>query len=245
MFNQDIVIGRRLVPIQKLKYYVLPGKFGNLANHTVFSKMFDFWKQQWEPLVRSLSKKSQLDSDEFLRQFEITALVYEDDVVGLLGLDLFDLDNPVHLEHSYFSWLAAENHSVFKNFGLSLVINQLAVSKLWRGEYGIADLLVGLATKRMESGAFQRTICYTRNYRRTDSLAERWGARAILKGQMVHSEPSTYYEFPRDCLMLSNHTLKPVVEILWQEALNKNHMILNAVNINTKKGEIYEANAQL
>ncbi|MBN8537800.1 MAG: hypothetical protein J0M15_12165 [Deltaproteobacteria bacterium] len=252
MLKNEISVGRRVIFKESLSCHILPGKFGELVDSEVYSKIFSFWKQQWEPVMRSVGKADSLHSDEFLRQFEIIALSYESDVVGVLGLDLFDLDNPIHLSHSYFSWLNEVERKIFHNFGFSFIINQLAVSKLWRGGFGAADLLVGLAVKRMENSPFQRCVCYTRNQKKTDSLAHRWGARPILTGQLVHNEPSTYFEFEKNCYSNTDHPLKTMVEDLWSKAaiqgdinLNKRIPNKNSLNRSIKKGEIYDKDIDL
>lgn len=237
MFTESIVIGRRAISLEKIQYHILPGKFGSLINRPLFSEMFSFWKKQWEPLVKGLAGLSVFKSDDFLRQFEITAISYEGQIVGVLCLDLFDLNNDIHLDHSYFSWLQSNDLRIFQNFGYSLVINQLTVAKLWRGEFGIADLLVGLAVKRMKQSNFDRTICYTRNFRRTNTLAERWGAHAILDDQLVHNEPSTYYEFPKDCFSIVDHPLKGVVDYLWLKGTQNKTIILNEIKLDKTKNE--------
>jgi hypothetical protein len=128
MLNEVTVIGRRAIDIGKLRYCVLPGKYGSLINRSLYNKMFEFWKKQWEPLVVSISDTPQLHSDEFLRQFEITALIYDDQVIGVMGIDIFDFGNPAHMDHSYFSWLDEKDYAVFKDFGVAFIINNQAVN---------------------------------------------------------------------------------------------------------------------
>lgn len=239
MSNSNFLLGHRLVNMSDLSYIVLPEKIGSLINSDLYFKIYSFWKTQWEPVLRSVKKIEFLKSDDFLRQFEVNALLYQDNVIGILCLDYFDLNSLAHLEHSYFSWLSYLDYNKFRDCGLSLVINQLAVDPFWRGENGVADLLVGLACKRYSESVFSSMICATRNTRSTNKLAERWSAHILLDDQVVNEEPSTFYRFNKDCYLKTQNSVKIVAERLWHSSnfINLN----NFYNLNTiNKGESYE-----
>jgi hypothetical protein len=232
MIKKTIRLPLKGFRIENFQYISMPGKLYSSQNMELYNRLFDFWKNQWHPVCASIKGIKNLSSDEFLRQKEVTAILFKEDIVGIMGVDHFCLKQKAHLHHSYFSYFPSQVLENLLRVGINevLILNQLAVDKPWRG-IGISDLLVGLAVKKLSSGSVKKALSYTRNTHKTNQLGYRWGGLPLMKNGKVHGEAADFILFYENSYNNSqNHPLILFVENLWLRKID----ISEEINMNDR-----------
>lgn len=226
--------------ISQLEYVVLSGKEVPKRYQHLHAEMYHFWRKNWESVYREVLNKKSIGSDIFLRQYEVAALLYCKEIVGVFFLDIFDLDSSVTKEHSYFSEYPSEllNTLSLRKIGPCFFINNLAIDPQFRGDFGLSDIMVGLKLKRLEQSLITNIVCYTRNSRRTNEIMYRWSGQVLLKEQVAHGEPSDFFIFNRNSFSESqSHPLFFAVQKLWDQRVHtKNYNLYQ----NNEEGELNE-----
>lgn len=174
------------------KLYLLDARFPDPEHHALYNRLYAFWHEIWHSTFRELQGKGIDDSDDFLRQDEICALVNAGDIMGSVSMHWFNLNLKSHMAHSYFNTYPEKVLAELGRLNLNTVMamGQLAVAPQWRkGAVGplVSEILFGAACRRfLESGA-GAVITYTRNNRGTNNLCYRHGARCLAAKQKAHN----------------------------------------------------------
>lgn len=202
-----------------LSCYILSGKYWGWRFKNIYDQAFLFWHSHWAKAFSEINIEFSSTSEEFCRHEQFIALVYQDQIVALAMMDCFNISNPIHRRHSYFSNYPdhilekIKSHSDGKPV---LTFGYLAVDQNFRKNYHLADIVLGVAVKNLVHSSFPLMITYTRNTRRTHELTYRLGATSIERNINVRGEGSDFVFFSKDSLAVVNqHACRDVIQNLW------------------------------
>ena len=226
-----------------LQYCVLPGKYLSQIHRQLYAEIFKFWHKSWSRTFSEIELPFAATSEEFCRHEEVTCLTYKGFVIACALVDYFDISNPVQQNHSYFANypvdvlkkvnLASKNLPVF-TFGY------LAIDPDFRKQHALADLIVGLAVRRIQESANPLMITYTRNSRKTNDLGYRLGAHVLASNLVVRGESSDFIYFDTASMQTILHNESySIMQKLWDEKIYVPS--LNVIE-KTKEGKTYEEN---
>lgn len=201
--------------------YIISPHFPLPEHRRISDELYRFWKEIWNSTYLELEGQGVKESDEFLRQCEICAVVANNEVIGSLSFQWFDLSLQSHREHSYFQIYPQHVLDNMAALGATkiMTIAQMAVSPKWRkSSHGpfVSEILMGAACKRMAQWGVDGAIAYTRNNRKVNELFYRHGARCLLEQQKQHNVEVDFVIILRNEARPSNVPgLSHEIERLW------------------------------
>jgi hypothetical protein len=176
----------------RLKYIVIPTRFISDECLALYEASYLFWKEIWSRTFKEIKGLETLYSDDFLKQDEISILLSESKVIGMVTYRWLNLESQSHRDDSYFK-LYSQDHirAIQRDSNNKLMImSHLGVHPEWRkASMGVltSELLIGLATKRFLNSNANLLISYTRNDRRINDLVYRYGAKSLKKCLIEHN----------------------------------------------------------
>lgn len=207
--------------LHELSYHVYAGRMPAEAEIKLFNQVYRFWHSIWSKTFKELEGREVLYSDDFDRHDEITVLTSEQQIIGILLLNWYDLRCEAHRSHSYFSaypelivrkMLKDGDHMIF-------TMGNLGVHPEWRKtKVGplISDLLVGLACKRFLDSDGQRWCSYTRNDRKVNELCYRHGAKCLAADLTEHNVSVDIVSASREEIVVAHEPESgALIEELW------------------------------
>lgn len=205
---------------KEIQYCVLPGRYSGSAHRSLYSDLYRFWRVSWAKAFFEINKQVSLPVNEFFRHEEVTCLTYKNSVVACALIGYFDIDNPVHLEHQYFENYPEEVLHKIKSLSNSMPVftfGYLAIDPTYRKDHMLADIIVGLAVRRIQESENPLMITYTRNSRKTNDLGYRLGAKAIAKNHIANGESSDFIYFDSSSMqtVLHNEAINQIND-LWR-----------------------------
>ena len=134
---------------EKLIFYqFLPQNFVTFQNQ-YYIQTYNFWRDVWSQLHKSIGGPLPLVSDGFTRQDEILALFYDNQPIALVCHRYGDFYNPQFLDDSYFKSWSDKGLSNVKKLGrFGVMGSQIAVAPNFRkteGEISIKHLISALS----------------------------------------------------------------------------------------------------
>lgn len=202
------------VDTTKLKFHVSPMSEKN----EVLFKAYKCWKECWsQAYSKEMGLGDELFSDSFDDKDILTAVMYGGEIASFSTLKVFDLQNPIHLDHSYFSvWpkelieqLKQEQGKIFAtcNFTVSFNYRRHALGVSWKDLYCAAiaeyvkhsDFLFAVGTPRIEKGV--------------NKSCERTGAVALAKDlpYSIEGQRIDIIRWSKDADNLKDPVLKELV----------------------------------
>ncbi len=208
---------------QDLSLYILPGKYWGKRLKSIYHQAFSFWHFHWNKAFTEINLQMSSTSEEFCRHDKAIVLVHRDKVVGLALVDRFDLTNPIHRKHNYFSnypELIVEKLAQVSRGVITRTFGYLAIDPEYRKNYALADIILGLAVKEINCESNPFMITYTRNTRKTNELTYRLGAKCIGERLLVRGEDSDFVYFDHSSLeVLKQHPQFAVIDRLWEKRI--------------------------
>ncbi len=211
----------------ELRCIVSPCKIFNSEYNELSYQIFHFWRHSWTNTFKQIDQDFSQTSEEYCRHHRVVALQYQGEIIACALLDLFDLHSPIHKEHKYF--LAYPN-SVYSDFiklaeaGPVMTVGYLTVDPRFKLQPFIAQLLSGLCLLYYYSTETQLLITYTRNTKRVNQLAFRFGGIPIAENLMAFGEPTDFVYFTQQqFLFLKQHTYFDDFYNFWNERLEITH----------------------
>ncbi len=209
--------------IQNLKFCHVSGRYFGSQLNDFYQEVYHFWKAQWLNAFNEINTEFSNNSEEFCRHSDITALLYKDKVVAITLLDVFDISNSVHTDHKYFSCYPADVLKLAKDLSGGAPVftaGYLAIDPNFRKNYQLADVILGLAVKRLSESPFKIMLTYTRNTRKTHELTYRLGAKSFQQGVKIRGEDSDFVYFDHSSMdLVRNNEAYPLIEALWQQQI--------------------------
>ncbi len=213
----------------QLKLVIVPGRISSPKIREHRKELYSFWKKNWSQTFNEINIKFNGESDDFCRQFEVLGIMHDTKVVGCVLIDVFDIHDFTNSHHSYFNKFSNETILNMQNTikeDLVFTLNYLTVDSEYRKHLIFPDILVGLVIKRMYESNLSTIITYTRNTRRTNKLAYRFGAKTIQSNLSVNGEPSDFVFFDRSSYQyVIQHQSAQLIESLWTRRIHGSHLL--------------------
>ncbi len=114
-----------LFKVKKCSYVILDQRrIDDEAAKAVQRRFFLWWRAYWNEILQTVGIGHEIDPDEFYQQHKVTAILYEDEIISMHLLSIFD--------RSDFS-----SHPYFKKFDTSFIkgISALSVNKILTLQY--------------------------------------------------------------------------------------------------------------
>lgn len=221
---------------------MISGKICDRQHRFIYEEIFKFWHQNWKKAFSEISMGFSESSEEFCRHENIVALLHGETVIGCVLMDRFDLENPVHLRHHYFTNYPPEvlqKLSVLTQGRPAMTVGYLTLQAEYRKLPGLTDTLLGLAVKYFLLSGSEILITYTRNTRKTNDLTFRLGARPLLQGVSVRGEPSDFVYFDKNIspAQFQQNPYISFIEKLWNQQLYNLQKNVQPIN---QEGSVYE-----
>ena len=218
-----------------LQCIISPCKIFNSDFYDLNYQIYNFWRSSWTKTFSEIDQSFSQTSEEYCRHHKVVSLRYQGEIIACALLDLFDLHSPIHKDHKYF---LAYPENVFTDFlklsekGPVMTVGYLTVDPRFKLQPFIAQLLSGLVLKYYYSTDVQLLITYTRNTKRVNQLAFRFGGIPLAENLIAFGEPTDFVYFSQ--LQYQNLKLHPYYDdfyFFWNERLEiKNDNSLDKLN---------------
>jgi hypothetical protein len=176
---------------KRLSYYLLDCRGSQPQFKAIQELVYSAWKRGWATTYRELQSEAEPQSNEFLRQSFMAAIVCEAEVVGCHLYSFWDLHSRIHLENPYFADYPESVLEAFRSRGASdvMTMEYLYVSPQWRKSLtGIsyAEILLSLALRILSQVDAAAAIGIARNDRKMNSVIYRKGAECMATDLIMH-----------------------------------------------------------
>lgn len=212
--------------LKDLKLHVIATRNPQDANVQKWqNRAYDFWHKLWLNTFNELTGEKQLNSDDFLRQDEYTFLTYKDEIISFHGYTFFNLNSPSHRQHSYFESYPADALKQLAEMNLNqvMVMGYFSVAPEWRKSADhpwIAEVQAAFAYQRFKESGVDTLITITRNNRKVNEMAARFGSRCLKANLSLHNvEVDLVYTLKSEVKEHSNPFIKNLINKLWRERI--------------------------
>lgn len=231
----------------KFQYVILEGKNTDCIEANYYYKIFDYWHQQWSQLYKSLDIKKELSEEEFYNFSEVSALFFEDRVVGLVFYDCYNLTHKLHQKSQYLKQFPVEKIVHLLPSSKVLSLSNLMVDLHFRPRMHLSEIMIIFSILRMKTSIFENAIFYTRNRKRVNDMAYKLGGIPLLQNILVNNENSDVAIFNKN---LTNKFYESeyfeFAKYLWMHKIHKINSLIGYNELtesNFNKGEHNEQNS--
>jgi len=175
-----LAASRPRIQLAELTYHLFDTR---TARGPLFDRAYALWRDIWTATFRELKGVTRINSDEFMRQSEIGALVRGESCVSLTGMRWMDLSRPMAVDDSYFSiW---PEKPLQRLAGAQICIgSQTVVAPEWRGSLllppasvpvepmSLTQATISMSLRRFVESKSSLFVGVTRNDRGIDRVAQ-------------------------------------------------------------------------
>ncbi len=199
-------MSERNLYLNKIKYYVVPtSRNRNSAHGKIQDKIFDYWVEQWGNNFKN-SKPKEGWQDHFLRMSLVTALEYENQIIGCLLFRFYNFDAHSSLKSEYFSYIDKNLVKNMSGDGLkdAMSVEYLSIDPAWSKNsmnVSLGKIIIALSSYVAEQHNADCIISMPIGGTKVDKMLENIGAMAIqedikkygytLKLMMTKTKPAT------------------------------------------------------
>lgn len=168
-------------------------------SHTaLYSECYSFWKTIWSQTLKELVQVEKVYSDAFMSSHKVVALFNKFECIGIGLLHTYDLNNPCHLDHSYFKAFSSKSIQFFKSNFLKIAsINHIAIHPDFRKSNGPSVLIETIYKEFLKTDS-EALVAYTRNNRKINDIAYQLGAYSIDRDILNHGVSTDIVFFDRE-----------------------------------------------
>ncbi|MBV2169401.1 MAG: hypothetical protein KUL82_11910 [Bdellovibrio sp.] len=205
------------------KYYLFSPHFVADAHLDKFNQVYETWKISFTDVVESAGGK--LDPDDFFRNDLIGAITYNNEVVGLSTMTMFDLRLNSSLDHHYIKALSPETpQKLLRDRQPRLIsIEYLNVLPNWRKNHSPilwTEVLIGLGLKLMDQSPADIIMGTPRTDVKVLQVCKNLEAIEVQEPILKMNYPCAVVIFPKQTQRkFKNSTTAQYVEGLWHSRI--------------------------
>lgn len=214
------------------KFFIFSPRDSNPVVHPLVKETYGMWREVWLAALGELEGATDLKSDDYTRQEQVGALLYEDEVVGSVFFTRVDLSDPMWRKDSYFAAWPEETMLEWgeKRPGFQLMVcSWFTLSpKMRRNATGLSakQLLTSLSTQHMlRTDGCSGMLGTMRNNRGMNTVTYNVNATPILTDLQMHGvgvdlvifDKETINAAPKGALMLEAAEIYDRSQELWTE----------------------------
>lgn len=230
----------------KFQYVILEGKNTDCVEASYYYKIFDYWYQQWSQLYKSLDLKKELSEEDFYNFSEVSALFFEDRVIGLVFYDCYNLAHKLHQKSKYLKNFPVEKIIPLLASTKVLSLSNLMVDIHFRPRMHLSEIMIIFSILRMKTSTFDNALFYTRNKKRVNDMAYKLGGIPLLQNIQINNENSDVAIFNKNLTTkFYQSEYFDFAKYLWMHRVHKinSHIGYNELTENNfNKGERNEQN---
>lgn len=198
--SQNALPGRPVVQADLLSFHRLSPRQAGVLDLPLIGSAYQCWSEVWRETFAELEGRTELHSDDFTRQDEISALFHGYECIALFFSRKVDLSHPFSRDDSYFSvWPEAARAAACARGSRVWVSSNITIHRDWRrpANCSLARLICALIIERFLISDADVLVGTMRNDRRMNTVTYELGAKPLAENVIHHGVPVDLVAFYR------------------------------------------------
>jgi hypothetical protein len=192
---------RPVIQPDLLSFHRLSPRRAGVLDLPLLGSAYQCWSGVWRETFAELEGRTELCSDDFTRQEEISALFHGYECIALFFSRTVDLSSPIARDDSYFSvWPEAARQAACAHGSRVWVSSNITIHRDWRrpANCSLSRLICALIMERFLISDADVLVGTMRNDRRMNTVTYELGAKPLARDVIHHGVPVDLVAFYRN-----------------------------------------------